>query len=75
MTLPLPVNTPNTALSPLLNSLSELIRQARQKALRVVDTLQVQTCWNMGRHIIEYEQAGTARAEYGKQLLPRWPRP
>ena len=29
MTLPLPVNTPNTALSPLLNSLSELIRQAR----------------------------------------------
>ena len=66
----LPVNTPNTDLSPLLNSLSELIRQARQKALRVVDTLQVQTCWNMGRHIIEYEQAGAARAEYGKQLLP-----
>ena len=27
--------------------MSELIRQARQKALRVVDTLQVQTCWNM----------------------------
>ena len=47
MNLPLPVNTPNTALSTLLNSLSEMIRQARQKALRVVDTLQVQTCWNM----------------------------
>ena len=43
MNLPLPVNTPNTALSTLLNSLSEMIRQARQKALRVVDTLQVQT--------------------------------
>ena len=42
---------------------------ARQKALRVVDTLQVQTCWNMGRHIIEYEQEGAARATYGKQLL------
>ena len=64
------INTPDTDLSPLLSSLSELIRHSRQKALRMVDTLQVQTCWNMGRHIIEYEQAGAARAEYGKQLLP-----
>ena len=57
-------------LAPLLGYLSELIRTARQKTLRAVDTLQVQTCWNMGRHIIEYEQAGAARAAYGKQLLP-----
>ena len=64
------INTPDTDLSPLLSSLSELIRHSRQTALRMVDTLQVQTCWNMGRHIIEYEQAGAARAEYGKQLLP-----
>ena len=64
------IDTPDTDLSPLLSSLSELIRHSRQKALRMVDTLQVQTCWNMGRHIIEYEQAGAARAEYGKQLLP-----
>ena len=64
------INTPDTDLSPLLSSLSELIRHSREKALRMVDTLQVQTCWNMGRHIIEYEQAGAARAEYGKQLLP-----
>lgn len=60
----------DSSLSPLLSTLSELIRQARHKALRAVDTLQVQTCWNMGRHIIEYEQAGAARAAYGKQLLP-----
>ena len=64
------INTPDTDLSPLLSSLSELIRHSRQTALRMVDTLQVQTCWNMGRHIIEYEHAGAARAEYGKQLLP-----
>ena len=70
MNPPIHIHTPDTDLSPLLSTLSELIRHSRQKALRVVDTLQVQTCWNMGRHIIEHEQAGAARAEYGKQLLP-----
>ena len=69
MNPPLPVPC-DSDLAPLLGSLGELIRQARQKALRVVDTLHVHTCWHMGRHIIEYEQAGAARAAYGKQLLP-----
>ena len=69
MNPPLPVPC-DSDLAPLLGSLGELIRQARQKALRVVDTLHVHTCWHMGRHIIEYEQVGAARAAYGKQLLP-----
>lgn len=53
----------------LLGELRELIRQARQRALRTVDTIQVQTCWEMGRHIMEYEQRGAARAAYGTRLL------
>jgi predicted nuclease of restriction endonuclease-like (RecB) superfamily len=60
----------NLQLAPLLGSLGELIRQARQKALRAVDTLQVQTCWQIGRHIVEFEQEGAERAAYGKRLLP-----
>jgi len=59
------------ALSPLLARLGELIRQARGQALRAVDQIQVQTCWELGRHIVEFEQGGQARAGYGKQLLPR----
>lgn len=31
----------------------------------------VQTCWEVGRHIVEFEQDGQARAAYGKRLLPR----
>lgn len=54
----------------MLAELAELIRQARQQALRAVDTLQVQTCWEIGRHIVEFEQGGEARAAYGKKLLP-----
>jgi len=57
-------------LRPLLLSLRGLIQQARQQVLRAVDVVQVQTCWEIGRHIVEFEQNGVARAEYGKRLLP-----
>jgi predicted nuclease of restriction endonuclease-like (RecB) superfamily len=55
---------------PLLNALRDLIQQGRQKALRAVDMVQVQTCWEIGRHIVEFEQGGENRAAYGKKLLP-----
>lgn len=31
--------------------------------------VQVQTCWEVGRHIVEFEQGGENRAAYGKKLL------
>jgi len=55
---------------PLLTVLRELILQGRRQALRAVDMVQVQTCWEIGRHIVEFEQQGEARAAYGKKLLP-----
>ncbi|SDQ02066.1 PDDEXK nuclease domain-containing protein [Ectopseudomonas guguanensis] len=57
-------------LQPLLAELAELIRLARHQAVRAVDAIQVQTCWEIGRHIVEFEQGGQTRAAYGKQLLP-----
>lgn len=56
-------------LQPLLTELAALIRQARQQAVRAVDVIQVQTCWEVGRHIVEFEQGGQIRAAYGKKLL------
>lgn len=38
--------------------------------MQAVDVVQVQTCWERGRHIVEFEQAGQARAVYGQRLLP-----
>lgn len=52
----------------LLEALRGLIIQARQQALRSVDTIQVQTYWQIGRHIVEFEQGGQA-STYGKRLL------
>lgn len=33
--------------------------------------MQVRTCWEVGRHIVEFEQGGAERAGYGTRLLPR----
>jgi len=64
-----PVATVN--LDGLLDQLRTLIVQARQQALRAVDVVQVRTCWEMGRHIVEFEQGGADRAQYGAKVLPR----
>ena len=56
-------------LRPLIRSLRDLIQDARKQVLRSVDAIQVQTCWEIGRHIVEFEQGGSGRAEYGKKLL------
>ena len=63
-----PDNTQDPQLTSLLGNLGELIRDARQKVLRAVDTVQVQTCWQIGRHIVEFEQEGARQAAYGKRV-------
>lgn len=60
---------PITDQSNLLANLRGLITQARNQALRLVDVIQVQTCWEIGRHIVEFEQQGDTRAGYGKRLI------
>jgi len=55
----------------LVERLRLLIAQARQQALRAVDPIQVRTCWEMGWRIVEFEQGGAERAQYGARLLPR----
>lgn len=50
----------------LFEQISQLIEQARQYVQRNVDTIMVQTYWEIGRLIIEDEQEGKSRAEYGK---------
>jgi predicted nuclease of restriction endonuclease-like (RecB) superfamily len=71
MTYLKPTSPGAAALPPLLDALRGLIVQARRQVLRHVDVVQVQTCWQIGRHIVDFEQSGQARAAYGKRLLPQ----
>lgn len=60
---------PAAELVPLLRVLRDLIREAHQRVLRHVDAVQLQMCWEIGRHIVEFEQGGSGRAKYGRGLL------
>jgi len=55
----------------LVGKLRTLIQETRQQALGAVDAVQVRTCWEVGRHIVEFEQAGADRAAYRARLLPQ----
>ncbi|MCF7353547.1 PDDEXK nuclease domain-containing protein [Vibrio sp. CK2-1] len=55
--------------NPLLNNIRELLNQGRKQAVQAVNTAMVQTYWEIGRLIVEDEQQGEARAEYGKAVL------
>ena len=53
----------------LYNEVREIIASARQNATRSVDFCRVQMYWNIGKRILETEQEGKERAEYGSYLL------
>lgn len=46
-----------------------ILEKARSKAFRAVNTAMAQAYWYIGKVIIEEEQRGVARAEYGKGLI------
>ena len=46
-----------------------IINQARSAAVRSVDFSRVQMYWNIGRRIVEEEQHGKERADYGTYLI------
>ncbi|MBS9780980.1 MAG: DUF1016 family protein [Gammaproteobacteria bacterium] len=53
----------------LINTISQLIEQARNQVKRNVNNTMVQLYWEIGRLIVEDEQQGEQRAEYGKATL------
>ena len=53
----------------LIKDLSGLLETARRSSARAVNALMTATYWETGRRIIEFEQRGAKRADYGKELL------
>ena len=49
--------------------IKEVLINARSRAWQAVNTAMVASYWEIGRIIIEEEQKGKARAEYGSYLL------
>ncbi len=53
----------------LLEDIGQAIETARQNAVRAVNTELVKANWEIGRHIVKFEQHGQEKAEYGSDLL------
>ncbi|WP_166926465.1 PDDEXK nuclease domain-containing protein [Flavobacterium poyangense] len=53
----------------IFQQVAELLQNARQQVLRTVNSVMTITYFEIGRIIVEEEQNGNDRAEYGKQLL------
>jgi predicted nuclease of restriction endonuclease-like (RecB) superfamily len=53
----------------IYQQIREVLIQARSRALQAVNTEMVACYWEIGRLIIEEEQQGEKRAEYGKRLI------
>ena len=52
-----------------VDDIRQIICQAQQNAVRSVDFCRVQMYWHLGKRILEEEQQGKARAEYGTYLI------
>jgi hypothetical protein len=55
--------------SSLLGRIADILVEARIKVVREINKAQVLAYWEIGREIIEFEQKGQLRAEYGEELL------
>jgi len=55
----------------LIRRLADIIHSARATAVRQINKAQVLAYYEIGREIVEFEQKGKARAEYGEALITR----
>ncbi|MCF0220219.1 MAG: DUF1016 domain-containing protein [Muribaculaceae bacterium] len=53
----------------LLDELRQIIEHGMRMAYASANQCIIQTYWNIGRRIVEEEQGGSHRAEYGKRLI------
>ena len=52
-----------------INEVKEILKNARQKAYTAINSAMVEAYWEIGRRIVEEEQRGKERAEYGKEII------
>lgn len=54
----------------LVGQISDTYQQGQKNVAITVNAHLVETYWKIGQQIVEFEQGGNTKAEYGKMLLP-----
>lgn len=65
------VRLPFADYATVLDSIVELLEQARRASARAVNAVMTAAYWEIGRRIVEFEQGGVERAEYGEGVIRR----
>jgi hypothetical protein len=55
----------------LVGDITKLLEHSRRASARSVNAIMTATYWEIGRRIVEFEQKGEKRAEYGKAIIER----
>ncbi len=63
-----PIKVQNTY-NQLLEKIGETFSTAKSNAINAINNELVKAHWQIGKHIVEFEQKGEYKAEYGTQLL------
>ena len=61
----------NSEYEQLIENVGIALQKGRNCIAQAVNSNIVRTYWQIGQHIVEYEQGGNERAEYGSDLLNR----
>jgi hypothetical protein len=59
-----------TGYNSLISQIRELFAKSRSAIAHEINNTHVKTYWEIGHIIVEYEQKGNIKAEYGKKLHP-----
>ena len=62
---------PDAQYQAIFGDVSRIVDAARQSAARSVNAVMTAAYWRIGQRIVEFEQSGEKRAEYGTALLER----
>lgn len=63
--------TKNNSYQDLICQIRSILNDGRKTAILQVDNILVQTYWRIGKYIVNYEQLGHKKAEYGANLLSK----
>ncbi len=55
----------------LISKISKLVIEARTSIVKTINTRIVHTYWTIGKYIVDYEQKGKVRADYGSELMKK----
>lgn len=60
---------PKQTYTKLVSAIGQILEEGRRKAIQSINQILVRTYWEVGKRIVEFEQKGQEKAEYGSALL------